>query len=276
VEIGGSLHQDLTFVDTRIEGMWMDGVLLNDAAGDRFTYRRGSIKKTGRRGYVEHWNVHGVYASGGHGHVFDGIEFSDNPNGVSLSIRRGNTTVRNCRFANEKMVFNNNEDEGSKSPYTGSPSKGLTYLIHGNVFVGGVALYQGSVNDKGVLDPGNRWVIFNNTFVNSKIDFGPSSQAQSYAIYFRNNALVGSSVAIESAAKGQARVVSHNGFWKSGTPQGTSTLVNDPALDNTQAVTAAAYKDTGTAAIAPGVTLVAGGSPLGYLGAAPDVGARER
>jgi len=98
VVVSGPKHRDLTFVDTVIRGMWMDGVLLGDKAGDRFSFVGGEIKDTGNRGPQEHWAVHGVYASGGHGHVFDGVEYGDNDNGCSLSLRRGDVRCATACF----------------------------------------------------------------------------------------------------------------------------------------------------------------------------------
>ena len=283
---------DLTFVDSDIRGMDQNGVLLGDEAGDRFTFIRGSIKDTGRRnpGY----GVHGVYPSGGHGHLFDGVEFGDNANGWSLSIRRGNITVRNCRFRNQKMINNCNEDEGTTNPYTGSPSHHLTYWIYRNLFVGTVAgstsIYQSNNNDHGVDDPQNTWLIFNNTFVDSVLNFGsarPSSPAipgqlttgyfaDTYDIYLRNNLFVGGRVSVSPIRGSHVHALSHNGWW-SLAPQGSHSVTSDPQLDAANTVTSPAYRDAGTAVISPLATMVPDFSdPMGYRGAAPDIGHSER
>ncbi|MDX2004204.1 MAG: hypothetical protein SFU83_02915 [Meiothermus sp.] len=272
VVISGATHSDITFKDTIIEATRTDGVLLNDAAGDRFSFIGGAIKNTGN--VPPGWSVHGVYASGGHGHLFDGVQFFDNKNGWSISMRRGHITIRNCRFQNAYMINNNNEDEGSTNPYTGSPSKNLSYLIYRNVFTGpGTALFQSNNNDQGIDDPGNRWVVFNNMFMNTSIEF-THDLSKFYSIYVRNNLFSNSSVLINKTINpGREHVFSHNGWWNSLPEIGSENLKADPVLNNQGQVTSEAYRNRGTKLIAPGLSLE---TPSDFLGSAPDIGHSER
>ena len=285
VTVSAATVTDVTFINTLIDSMRADGILLNDNAGDRFSFIGGSIRNTGLN--PPSWNTHGCYASGGHGHIFDGVTFANNASGWSVSIRRGNMTVRNCRFSDVKpaagtarggsgFINNNNEDEGTVNPNTGTPSRDLTYYIYRNVFVGpGTAIYQSTNNDVGIDDPGNHWVVFNNTFINTTVNFGGGT-SQYYDFYLRNNAFVNSSLSLKTGVSGKVREVSNNGWWNSGSAQGTSNVTTDPQLDAQKGVTAVGYRDKGIVNPAPGVTMVPDNSnPLGFAGAAPDIGASE-
>jgi hypothetical protein len=220
--------------------------------------------------------VHGVYASGGHGHLFDGIRFERNDNGAGISIRRGNITIRNCRFLGS-AISNNNEDEGSVSVYTGSPSRDLTFWFYRNVVTGGY-LYQGTENDDGVLDPGHTWLVFNNTFVGSDVNFGsPGGHAEYYDIYLRNNVFSGGSVTMKAPYDTEVHALSNNGWWGAGTVLGSENVLTDPQLDGEYEVGAEDYRDAGTSAIGPGAVMPAGAAePMGYVGVAPDIGHSER
>ena len=272
VLVSSAAATDVTFVATVIRGTYMDGVLLNDAAGDRFSFIGGSITDTGQRGYQPHWALHGVYASGGHGHLFDGVEFARNGGGSGLSLRRGDSTVRNCVFrgGTEMLNYNNEDPSGTRR----------TLLVYRNLFIGdgaSTAIYHGGNNDTGVDDPANRWVVFNNTFVNAAVNFSASGTAGFYDIYLRNNLFAGSRLTVVAPAAGHLRALSNNGFWNAGTPQGTANVLSDPQLDAADDVTAAAQRDHGVTAIAPAVSLVPqAANPLGYVGAAPDIGRTER
>jgi hypothetical protein len=184
--------------------------------------------------------------------------------------------VRNCRF-DGSTVYHFNEDEGTTDPYTGDPSRNLTIAIYRNVFAGG-GLYQGGNNDAGVDDPGNTFLIFGNTFLNTDFNMGsPSGSMQYYDLYVRNNVFVGAAITEKSPAGGHVHVYSHNGFYGSGAPRGTAYLTSNPLLDGSQNVTSTAFIDAGTAAISPTLSLPADASdPLGYLGSAPDIGRTER
>ena len=272
VLVSSTTVTDITFVATVIRGTYMDGALLNDAAGDRFSFVGGSITDTGQRGDQPHWALHGVYASGGHGHLFDGVEFARNGGGSGLSLRRGDSTVRNCVFRGGTEMLNyNNEDAGG--------TRG-SLMIYRNLFIGdagSTAIYHGGNNDTGVDDPGNRWVVFNNSFVNAAVNFSASGTASFYDIYLRNNLFVGSRLTVVAPASGHLRALSNNGFWNAGTAQGTANVLTDPQLDASYDVTAATHRDHGVTGIAPGVALVPqAANPLGYLGSAPDIGRTER
>lgn len=279
--MSGPTTSDVTFVDTIIDGSWMDGVLLTDNCGDRFSYIGGSITNTGDADLF--YDHHGVYASGGHGHLFDGVLFHENRHGSALSLRRGNTTVRNCVFDGQAagsyyILANWNEDEGSVSAYTGRPSKGLTYWVYRNLFIGPGKVIQGTPNDDGVENPGNTWVLFNNTFIDIDFDFdnsGESALSRYYGIYLRNNLFVRGQVNIGPAAGGQARVFTHNAFWNT-SAVGSSNVAQNPALDGDHRITASAFRDVGTANIAPSLTLSRGSGPQGYTSEAPDIGREER
>jgi len=279
VNISSPNTTDLTFVNTTIYQMNQDGIVLNDNAGDRFSYIGGSITNTGN--VPPGWGTHGIYASGGTGHVFDGITFGNNSNGWSLSLRRGGVIVRNCTFINPTgsgAINNNNEDEGTTNPYTGSPSHGLTYSIYRNYFDmdGLTAIYQSTNNDNGINDPNNTWAVFNNTFVSSTLNFGGSGLSEYYNIYIRNNAFVDCSVVVESPNSGKVHLLSNNGWWNSGTPQGSSNITTDPLLDAQNNVTSSGYIDQGSIVITPSLSMIASTSdPLGYCDSAPDIGKNE-
>lgn len=277
IYITGPFHSDLTFLNSQIDRMDRDGILLDDQAGDRFSFIGGSIMNTGLN--PPKWNTHGVYASGGHGHLFDGVEFRDIASvadGWAISIRRGDFTIRNCIFATPYMINNNNEDEGSVNQYTGSPSRNLSYRIYRNLFIGPGAIYQSTNVDHGVDDPGNSWLIFNNTFINMTLHFGGATSPY-YDIYMRNNLFIDSVVRLSASPVGKVRELSNNGWWNSGEPRGILNVEADPKLDDNFQVTAAEYRDVGTTRPGPGITLVPNpNSPFGFVGEAPDIGQTER
>lgn len=195
----GTVGSDITFTDTTIESMSCDGVVYDDFTGDRISLIGGKITTTGR---VElGYGTHGVYASGGHGHLFDGVTFGDNAYGWGISMRRGDTTVRNCVFnggAGARMLENVNEDPANSN---------LSYWVHDNVFNGpGAGLYQGGHNDPqngGVADPGNTWYIWRNTFKNVTINFADStSDAKYYDVFMCDNTYVGSTPNMGTVAAG--------------------------------------------------------------------------
>ncbi len=208
VDIGmsspGATHTDINFTNTRIDTMAMDGVVLEDFAGDRFSYVGGSIRNTGAIAHsCAHYDygAHGIYASGGHGHVFDGATFGVNLNGWSISMRRGDTTVRNCTFDGGMMLENVNEDPANSH---------RTYWVHDNVFNAGgasAALYQGGYNDPAngaSHQPGNTWMIYDNVFNGSEsINFADTTgDAAFYDVYMCNNDLDGNVPRMGSTAPG--------------------------------------------------------------------------
>jgi hypothetical protein len=289
---------DITFENTIIDQMDQDGILLSDAAGDRFKYIGGSITNTGK--VNPGWHVHGCYASGGTGHIFDGVTFNNNAGGWSVSIRRGGMTIRNCSFFNVQgsgAVGNCNEDEETGiNHYTGSRSNNQFYMIYRNLFVGNnsvTALYQGNLlyngADLGCDDPGNVWAIFNNTFVNTKLNFSSDGNpSRYYDLYICNNALVNCQVSVGDANTGKYHVLSDNGWYNStyigdNIPKG-SGITSNPALDANYNVTAKEYRDAGTIDIVPvrtdkdmpAVTMVADTTNSWYfLGSNPDIGKNE-
>ncbi len=278
VYIGGTNHKDITFTNSDITNITEDGILLDDPAGDRFSYIGGYIRNTGQVRPGDGHGVHGVYSSGGTSHLYAGISFSNNLNGDALSLRRGGMNVRDCTFTgpNEEHIGFYNEDEaGGVNEYTGSPSTGLVTRIYRNKFNGGI-LWHGDNNDAGINNPGNSWDIFNNTFNGTNVALY-STQSSYYTKYIRNNVFVGGNLQTPTMASGKTLIIDHNGF--SGlTAKGTNALTSSPALDGSMNVTAAAYVNAGVAAISPATTLSGTypGAPLGYVGAAPDIGATER
>jgi hypothetical protein len=304
--------QDITFENTTIARMQYDGIVLDDCAGDRFSFVGGKIVDTGLS--YAGYGTHGMYLSGGHGHRVDGTTFGTNHFGWSVSIRRGHTTVQSCVFndcptdklpngttRSTGMINDNNEDEGANPsvtpPQSDDPPHGLTYLIARNLFLSAgtsscTAIYQSSPNDAGVADPNNTWAVFNNTFVNTAINFADSTgYAQNYDIHLRNNLFVGGTVRVSQPASGRVHQLSNNGYFL-----GTTTSLNglsagpgnvtdgatSPLDPVTHAVTAPACADAGTATIIPPAVLVMtpqNAPPLkalGFLGAAPDIGHSER
>ena len=289
---------DITFENTIIDQTDQDGILLSDGAGDRFSYIGGSITNTGK--VYPGWHVHGCYASGGTGHLFDGVTFRNNAYGCAISIRRGGIIIRNCQFfdiAYTQYIGNVNEDEATGiNHFTGSRAKNQYYLVYHNLFVGGDAIYQSDKlnngTDLGVDDPGNTWAVFNNTFVNSGINFSGSTTtnySRFYDIYMRNNVFVNTVVKVGDANTGKEHVLSNNG-WFGSTYNGTTTfpgtgnLTTNPALDAQNNVTADAYRNAGTKDIAPertdkdmpAVSMVTDiTDPLYYLDSNPDIGRNE-
>jgi len=290
---------DITFENTIIDNMKEDGILLSDPAGDRFSYIGGSITNTGK--VNPGWGTHGCYASGGTGHVFDGVTFYNNANGWSFSIRRGGITLRNCKFLNTQgsgAINNCNEDEASGiNRFTGSRAKNQYYMIYRNLFVGNgmnSALYHSNNVDQGTNDPGNAWVIFNNTFVDITINFSDTKNySRFYDIYMRNNAFINTKVRFKTPNSDKEHVLSNNGWWDSSTYTynnitadfpGEGNITTDPFLDTENNVNAEDYKDAGTTEIAPlrldkemlEVSMVADETdPLYYLGMCPDIGKNE-
>ena len=289
---------DITFENTTIDQMDQDGILLSDPAGDRFSYIGGSITNTGNVNPGFH--VHGCYASGGTGHLFDGVTFRNNAGGCAISMRRGGITIRNCQFfdiAYTQYIGNVNEDEANGiNHFTGSRAKNQYYKVYHNLFVGGDAIYQSDKlyngADLGVDDPGNIWAVFNNTFVNSGINFSGSvttNYSRFYDIYMRNNVFVNTTVRVGDANEGKNHVLSNNG-WFGSTYNGTTTfpgtgnLITTPSLDAQNNVTEKAYRDAGTKDIAPeridldmpAISMVTDiADPLYYLGSNPDIGKNE-
>lgn len=289
---------DITFENTIIDQMDQDGILLSDGAGDKFSYIGGSITNTGN--VNPGWHIHGCYASGGTGHLFDGVTFRKNAGGCSVSIRRGGITIRNCQFydlAYTDYINNCNEDEATGiNHYTGSRAKNQYYLIYHNLFVGGEAIYQSDKlyngADLGIDDPGNTWAVFNNTFVNSGTNFSGSvttNYARFFDIYMFNNVFVNSKINVGSANAGKFHELSNNGWWNStyngGTTfPGTGNLTINPLLDAQNNVTVEAYRNAGTKDIAPeridldmlAVSMVTDiTDPLYYFGSNPDIGMNE-
>lgn len=289
---------DITFENTTITEMDEDGILLSDPAGDRFSFLGGTITNTGK--VNPGWHVHGCYASGGTGHLFDGTIFRNNAGGCAVSMRRGGMTIRNCQFydlAYTDYINNVNEDEGTGiNHYTGSRAKNQYYMIYRNLFVGGEALYQSDKlyngADLGVDDPGNVWAVFNNTFVNSGINFSgsaTSNYARFFDIYMRNNVFVNSNVKVGFANEGKVHELSNNGWWNTqynGTSSfpGMGNLTTDPLLDAQYNVTAEAYRNMGVAEIAPEnnekemqavVMYNEANNPLYFYGSNPDIGMNE-
>ena len=289
---------DITFENTTITEMDEDGILLSDPAGDRFSFIGGTITNTGK--VNPGWHVHGCYASGGTGHLFDGTIFRNNAGGCAVSIRRGGITIRNCQFydlAYTDYINNCNEDEATGiNHHTGSRAKNQYYMIYRNLFVGGEALYQSDKlyngADLGVDDPGNVWAVFNNTFVNSGINFSgsvTSNYARFFDIYMRNNVFINSNVKVGSANEGKTHELSNNGWWNTQYNNttvfpGMGNVTTDPLLDAQNNVTAEAYRNMGVAEIAPENTekdmqavimYNEANNPLYFFGSNPDIGMNE-
>jgi hypothetical protein len=289
---------DITFEDTVIDQMDQDGILLSDGAGDRFTFIGGSITNTGK--VNPGWHVHGCYASGGSGHLFDGVEFKNNVGGYSISIRRGGITIRNCTFVGYNTgINNNNEDEVTGvNHYTGSRARNQYYKLYRNMFVDSrVAIYQGGFlnngQDLGCEDPGNAWAVFNNTFVNTLLNFGETTDNLKapayYDIYLRNNAFVNTKVVVSDANADRTHELSNNGWsgsssFEGGATQKGSGISDDPMLDDRDRVTGVSYRNAGTQLIAPAkairdmesVVMVCDSSnPLYYCDGNPDIGREE-
>lgn len=169
-------------------------------------------------------------------------------------------------------------------------------MIYRNLFVGGEALYQSDKlyngADLGVDDPGNVWAVFNNTFVNSGINFSGSTTtnyARFFDIYMRNNVFVNSNVKVGFANEGKVHELSNNGWWNSQYNSTTSfpgmgNLTTDPLLDAQYNVTAEAYRNMGVAEIAPEntekemqavVMYNEANNPLYFFGSNPDIGMNE-
>jgi len=282
------LHQvddrisDISFYNSTIHNMTEDGVMLNDNTGNRFSYIGGSIGTTGtikgmrlnKDGTKTPFAQHGVYASGGHGHLFDGIHFYDNKDGATISIRRGDITVRNCFFEGKTGLTLYNEDEGVEG------AMNLGYYIYRNTFkLDGDAFYQGGDGDYGVPDPGNTIYIYNNTFIQNSptsrgiAQGGRTSIVENFDSYIFNNLFVGLKIAQKAPINGHVHVISHNAFVDGGVASGTASLSDDPGLTGEFKVTSSAYVDAGVADIAPGLVLKPN---IDYSGNAPDIGATER
>ncbi|HEX8952550.1 MAG TPA: hypothetical protein VF945_11930, partial [Polyangia bacterium] len=141
---------------------------------------------------------HGIYASGGHGHVINDLTFGQPNLSWDVSMRRANTTVSNSRFSGNLMIENVNEDE--------LVYRGFYYIFH-NTFTGpGTALYQGGNNDQGIANPGNTWSIYDNTFSSGELinfaDDGSGYYAYDYDVYMCNNTLGGAVVKMGTTAAG--------------------------------------------------------------------------
>ncbi len=257
---------NITFLDTHITRMGSDGINLNDYAGDRFSFLRGSITHTGQ--HPEKYGRHGIYASGGHGHVFDGIRFKNNDGGQGISVRRGDTTIRNCRFDGPGTAIGFfNEDEDIPE------DRGLCIRIYRNIFHSNrIGFYQGGNNDKGIDDPGTTILLYNNTFIGGRAiaQGGSTSLARFYDIYIRNNAFIDSGVGQHEPVGKHIHVWSHNAWWKSKGVRGTNNLEQNPLLDESLSIQSPAFRGRGSAKIAPGVVLTE------FEGQAPDIGAAVR
>ena len=99
--------------------MKCEGVAFDDYAGDSISFDGGKISNTGTQcpWHADGSGCHGIYASGGHGHIISHMTF-DHPNlSWDISMRRGNTTVSNCTLSGSLMIENCNEDE---TEYLGS------------------------------------------------------------------------------------------------------------------------------------------------------------
>lgn len=291
---------DLTFEDTKIDSMSCDGVVFDDFAGDRISFIRGSITNTG---LLDQHGVHGIYASGGHGHLVDHMTFQQNHNGWGVSLRRGDFVVRDSQFIGcadgvNGGINNNNEDEGT----TGA--RALVYQIYRNLFVGNdgsnacTSIYQSTNNDLGIDDPRNTWAIFNNTFVNTRLNLSgkrPDTVSGAgtltggclsdvYDIYLRNNVFVNGAVGVCAPVThdGYSHIhqISNNAFHGI-SAQGSDAVMADPMLDSDNRVTNPALRDKGVAAIILNqLTMVANSppslEPLGYWGTKPDLGQTEQ
>jgi hypothetical protein len=196
----GIIGNDLLFRDITVANMQCEGVVFDDYAGDRITFDGGSISHTGIHcpWHTDGSGCHGIYASGGHHHVINGVTFADPNRSWDVSLRRGNTTVSNCRFSGDLMLENCNEDETVYKGY---------YYIFNNTFLGpGTAIYQGGNNDQGIANPQNTWSIYDNTFGSGQvINFADDSTgyyAYNYDVYMCNNALNGAAVRMGTTAKG--------------------------------------------------------------------------
>lgn len=196
----GTVGSDLLFADTTIARMQCEGVVFDDYAGDRITFDGGGISNTGIHcpWHADGSGCHGIYASGGHGHVITGMTFAAPNLSWDVSLRRANTVVSHCAFSGALMLENCNEDE---TAYNGF------YYVFDNVFSGpGTAIYQGGNNDNGIPDPKNTWSIYANTFDSGEvINFADDSAgyyAYDYNVYMCDNALNGASVRMGTTASG--------------------------------------------------------------------------
>ena len=196
----GAVGDHLLFTDTTITNMQCEGVVLDDYAGDAITFDGGQIANTGIHcpWHADGSGCHGIYASGGHGHVINDMTFAKPNLSWDLSMRRANTTVSNSRFSGSLMIEDVNEDE--------TVYHGFYYIFH-NTFSGpGTALYQGGNNDHGIPDPGNTWSIYDNTFSSGEIvnfaDDGTGYYAYDYDVYMCNNTLDGAVVKMGTSASG--------------------------------------------------------------------------
>ncbi len=196
----GTVGDHLLFTDTTIANMQCEGVVLDDYAGDDITFDGGQVANTGVHcpWHADGSGCHGIYASGGHGHVINDMTFGKPNLSWDISMRRANTTVSNSRFSGNLMIENCNEDE--------TVYRGFYYIFH-NTFSGpGTALYQGGNNDHGIPNPGNTWSIYDNTFSSGELvnfaDDGSGYYAYDYDVYMCNNTLNGAVVKMGTTASG--------------------------------------------------------------------------
>jgi hypothetical protein len=196
----GTIGDHLLFTATTIANMQCEGVVLDDYTGDSIRFDGGQIANTGIHcpWHTDGSGCHGIYASGGHGHVINDLTFEKPNLSWDISMRRANTTVSNSRFSGNLMIENVNEDE--------VVYRGFYYIFH-NTFTGpGTALYQGGNNDHGIANPQNSWSIYGNTFGSGEVvnfaDDGSGYYAYDYNVYMCDNALNGAVVKLGTTASG--------------------------------------------------------------------------
>jgi hypothetical protein len=196
----GTVGDHLLFSGTTIANMQCEGVVLDDYAGDSIRFDGGQIANTGIHcpWHTDGSGCHGIYASGGHGHVINDLTFAKPNLSWDISMRRASTTVSNSRFSGDLMIENVNEDE--------VVYRGFYYIFHNTFSGSGTALYQGGNNDHGIPNPENTWSIYDNTFGSGQVvnfaDDGSGYYAYDYDVYMCGNALNGAVVKMGTTASG--------------------------------------------------------------------------
>lgn len=196
----GVVGDHLVFRGTVISNMQCEGVVLDDYAGDAITFDGGQIANIGIHcpWHADGSGCHGIYASGGHGHVINDMTFAKANLGWDISMRRANTTVSNSRLSGNLMIENVNEDE--------VVFHGFYYIFHDTFSGPGTALYQGGNNDHGIANPQSSWSIYDNTFAAGEVinfaEDGSGYYAYDYNVYMCDNALDGAVVKMGTTASG--------------------------------------------------------------------------
>ncbi len=241
-------NHDITFVDTVIEKSKANGIVFNQGSGHRYHFFGGAFLNNAIDPKPEDGFPQGVYGSGGHGHIFDGVKFDNN--GINhITVRRGGWIIRNCEFTNNATALSYfNQDDGSSKNGNGK------ILIYNNHFSKTqTVLYHGSNEMFGTNSANNSFYIFNNVINYSSNLFhatGPESLPQYYNYYIRNNIFIaGKDNGLKAPASGKEHIYSHNYYQTQA--QNIRGQNNILGADNNSAFIS--IKDRGVDQIGPGV-----------------------